>query len=115
GNDVLNGGLGNDKLYGGAPGGAGASGDDTFTFDDDPTGAAIDTVMDFGNSAGDNDTIDLSYVVTNVNGNNFAQWKTDNVEQDGANTVIHFGDDQAVLLNVTASTLNFDDFLFSDV
>ncbi|MDR2155631.1 MAG: hypothetical protein LBE78_11520 [Burkholderiaceae bacterium] len=108
GNDTLNGAYGSDTLTGGA-------GNDTFLFDADPTGAITDYIKDFGDVAGNQDVIDLSYVVS-LGGSSrvyFPEWKAANVKQSGANVDIRFGDDHLIITNVKVAALDEADFFFS--
>nr|WP_283825364.1 calcium-binding protein [Bradyrhizobium diazoefficiens] len=98
GNDVLYGGGGNDFLSGGA-------GADTFVY---ASGGGDDSIGDF--STGEGDKIDLTGLVgvsSLADVQAFAQ-------QDGADTVITFGNgDNLTLQNVALSDLTAGDFLFS--
>ena len=92
GDDRLTGGAGNDRMWGGR-------GNDTFVF---AAGAGSDIIADF--SAGD--TIEISGV-----SGGFGALR---IEQDGADTVIRYGDaDTITLQNVTASSLDSNAFRFT--
>jgi Ca2+-binding RTX toxin-like protein len=115
GNDTLRGGTGNDTLTGG--GGSdtlsGGAGNDIFICQADATGAITDYIQDFGDSAGNQDIIDLSAVVNGITASSFAAWKSSNVIQSGSNVDVRFGDDHLLLSNVQASILDFSDFDFT--
>jgi serralysin len=106
GNDRLDGGMGSDSLSGDA-------GDDVFICNADSSGAITDYISDFGDSAGNEDVIDLSTVVSGVNAANFDGWKNDNVTQQGDKVDIRFGDDHVMLYNTQASLLDYSDFVFA--
>ena len=85
GNDILDGGAGNDRLSGGAgndrfSGGSGVNrleggaGDDIFVLNLSGTSNDLDTVLDFSNSTGDNDKIQVD--TTNGNESSLAALKT---------------------------------------
>ncbi|MEM1254878.1 MAG: calcium-binding protein [Cyanobacteria bacterium P01_H01_bin.21] len=95
GNDILNGGDDNDILTGGG-------GSDTFEFG---SNAGIDVVTDFSTS---NDLLDVGTIFDNVSDVLGA------ATQIGTSTLIDFGDDNAVLLlNVNASDLTGNNFVFA--
>jgi serralysin len=114
GNDTLIGGVGNDRLDGGTGNDTleGGAGNDVFICKADSAGATTDYVMDFGDSVGNEDIIDLFAVVSNVTSANFETWKASNVTQAGANVDVRFGDDRMVLNNFSAVALDFADFRF---
>ncbi|MDR2154764.1 MAG: hypothetical protein LBE78_07030 [Burkholderiaceae bacterium] len=105
GNDRLQGQSGNDKLQG-------QGGDDRFVLELS-TGATTDTILDFGDSSGNQDIIDLSAVVKGITASSFAAWKSSNVKQSGANVDIGYSDDHLILNNVQASILDYADFSFA--
>ncbi len=97
GNDIITGGQGNDTLTGGADA-------DVFVFGD---GFGFDTVTDF--HQGDADEIDLTGVAGVYDFETLETLAT----QDGANTVIDFGDGNVLTLNnVTLASLTESDFIF---
>ncbi len=98
GDDLLVGGEGNDFLTGGL-------GDDLFDFD---SGDGTDTLADFTAGEGSEDVIDLTGVASV---SDFADVQAA-ARQEGADTVIDFGDgDGLVLLSVDTASLHQADFL----
>ncbi|MDR2154474.1 MAG: matrixin family metalloprotease [Burkholderiaceae bacterium] len=114
GNDWLDGGAGNDGFVGGTGSDTilGGAGNDWFVFDADPTGAIWDFIWDFGDRAGNEDTIDLSAIVKGITASSFSAWKNASVTQFGSDVDIRFSDDHVVLNNFSASTLDYTDFFF---
>jgi Ca2+-binding RTX toxin-like protein len=101
GDDVIVGLGGNDVLKGG-------KGDDLFYFE---RKGGKDKILDFGDSKGNQDIIDLAYLGYQVTSATFAAWKKAHVNQVGADTVIKLdGTNTITLTGVKASALGFDDF-----
>lgn len=65
GNDALIGGAGNDRLFGtsGLDRLTGDTGNDVFVFNSKPGAANVDTIADFHNISGDNDTFQMENAV----------------------------------------------------
>jgi len=104
GNDYLNGGHGNDTLTGG-------KGNDKFVFAKDPTRKAVDRITDFGDVKGNEDIIDVS-AVYRIKASGFEAWKKKYVKQVGKDAQILLGDDKIVLTKVSVKNLDFKDFDF---
>jgi len=99
GNDTITGGEGNDTLTGGG-------GTDTFVFAD---GFGFDTITDFNHAQGDK--IDLTGVTSVTD---FATLLT-LASENGANTVIDFGNGDVITLNnVTLANLTASNFIFGE-
>jgi Ca2+-binding RTX toxin-like protein len=99
GNDTLHGGPGDDRLAGGGH-------DDTFVF---APGTGADTVTDFDATTTDVDELDLTaFGITS----GFSTFKSNNVSQDGSDTVIDLGSDDIIrLTGVQTSDLTDNDVL----
>lgn len=92
GNDRILGGRGNDKLVGG-------DGSDVFVYFNSDSGS--DVIRDFRNGV---DLIEINTLYYNPD--------DARIIQDGADTVIRYGDDSIRLLGVRASVIDENDFIF---
>ena len=100
GNDILNGGAGNDDLYG-------SVGDDTFVFDQE---FGWDIVRDFNGGVNGGDVLDFS---ANSLISNYSQVLAA-AYQVNANTVIDLGDGNKItLVSTDMNLLVEDDFKFA--
>ena len=93
GDDFLRGGQGDDELVGGA-------GADEFRYANSIFGA--DVIRDFENGA------DHFSITTNL----AASFNDISVEQSGDDTILRFGQGSVTLLNVSATSITGDDFIF---
>ncbi|GAU81801.1 Ig-like domain-containing protein [Bosea sp. BIWAKO-01] len=107
GNDTLDGGNGDDLLEGGAGADSltGGKGNDTFVF---RPGFGRDTITDFRNDAGNDDTLQISKSIYA----NFAAVQAA-MHQSGNDVVIDATPDDSILLkNMTIAALHASDFIF---
>ncbi|WP_420857400.1 M10 family metallopeptidase [Marivivens marinus] len=115
GNDHLNGGSGDDSLYGGAgddwiSGGdgddtlSGGVGNDVFVFLD-MTSATQDVIVDF------EDGVDIIQISFNEYLGQSGQLDDIVVSQDGANTLLSYGNSTITLLGVNSTEIDGNDFL----
>ena len=115
GDDTLDGGSGNDRIYLGAgedvaTGGAGA---DRFVFRNDDLDGAMDVIIDFSVSEGDQ--LDLRDLNLDAPGMDMSAWFDSNVSTvDGQVVQIELGGGSTLLLDGAASDLSqlFDSMLF---
>jgi len=128
GEDYLDGGNGDDVLYPGAPGIGGdtllgGAGNDRFVFDAQAKPNATVFIMDFGDSPGDQDVIDLSAIVKGVTAANFDAWKSAHITKLGTHTmagdpVMEISVDNVSIYlhgNSQTTSLDFSDFVFAVV
>lgn len=101
GDDVIHGGDGDDNLYGNADNDilTGGSGADTFHFD---SASDHDTITDFTDQQD----------IISIKKSNIDEFSDLIITQDGADTLITFGDDSIRLLNTDIATIDANDFNF---
>ncbi len=110
GDDVLNGGSGNDNLWGdGMLTDLATGGDDTFVFDLDDGAFGHDVIHDFEAGAGSNDVLQFDL---DIGFTEFADVIA-NATDNGTDTIITVdGDNSIVLKNVRVADLHTDDMAF---